>query len=78
MVGIFIFTMADSKNHITKNITINKQQSIPFIDSWNDKNNSQIDIDNLSRNRTVSFDSVRYGHHHLHLHVKDLSGSLYF
>ncbi|ENN93452.1 BafA family autotransporter [Bartonella bovis] len=72
---------ADPKNHITKeNITISGQQSTPLfsIDTWSDKNNSQVNIENLSGNGTVNFDSVGYDSHHLHLHVENLSGSLHF
>ncbi len=71
----------DPTGHITEeNITVNGQPSIPLfsVGAWSDNNNSRVSIENLSGNGTVSFTSVGYDPHHLHLHVENLSGNLHF
>nr|CBI81978.1 conserved hypothetical protein [Bartonella schoenbuchensis R1] len=70
----------DPTSHITEEkITVNRQ-NIPLfsVGMWNDKNNSRINIDDLSGSGTVSFAFVGYDPHHLHLHVTNLSGGLHF
>ncbi len=71
----------DPKHHITKeDITVTGQPNISLfsVGAWSDANNSRINIENLSGDGTVSFTSVGYDPHHLHLYVKDLSGNLHF
>ncbi len=71
----------DPTSHLTKeNIIVNGQPSISLfsVGTWNDKNNSRINIDDLTGNGTVSVASVGYNPHHLHLYVGNLSGSLHF
>lgn len=71
----------DPKSYITKeNIIVNEQSNISLfsVGAWSDKNNSWINIENLSGNGTISFASIGYDHHHLHLYIKKLSGSLHF
>lgn len=79
--GYLYLYAGDPKGHITKeDITINEQSNISLfsVGAWSDKNNSQVNIDNLSGNGTISFDSVGYDPHHLRLYVKNLSGNLHF
>ncbi|OPB29315.1 BafA family autotransporter [Bartonella sp. WD12.1] len=71
----------DPTSHITReDIIVTGQPSISLfsVGPWSDESNSQINIENLSGNGTVSVSSVGYNHHHLHLYVKSLSGSLHF